>query len=60
MPATLRAGAARIEITPPVGIDLTGYLARQNPSVGVRDPLYVRALVLDDYDPNFQPLWLKN
>lgn len=48
MPTLLRAGAARIEITPPVGLDLTGYLARENPSTGVRDPLYVRALVLDD------------
>ncbi len=50
MPTMLRAGAARLEITPPVGTDLTGYLARQNPSTGVRDPLYVRALVLDDND----------
>lgn len=50
MPTSLRAGAARIEITPPVGLDLTGFLARENPSIGVRDPLYVRALVLDDGD----------
>jgi hypothetical protein len=50
MPNNLRAGVARIEITPPVGLDLTGYLARENPSIGVRDPLYVRALVLDDGD----------
>jgi neutral ceramidase len=50
MPTILRAGAARIEITPPVGIDLTGFLARQNPGEGVRDPLYVRALVVDDDD----------
>jgi hypothetical protein len=50
MPTNLRAGAARLEITPPVGLDLTGFLARENPSVGVRDPLYVRALVLDDGD----------
>jgi hypothetical protein len=50
MTTILRAGAARFEITPPVGIDLTGFVARQNPSIGVRDPLYVRALVLDDDD----------
>ena len=50
MSSTLRAGAARIEITPPVGLDLTGFLARENPSIGVRDPLYARALVLDDGD----------
>ena len=48
MSSTLRAGAARVEITPPVGLDLTGFLARENPSIGVRDPLYARALVLDD------------
>ncbi|HXF62125.1 MAG TPA: neutral/alkaline non-lysosomal ceramidase N-terminal domain-containing protein [Caldilineaceae bacterium] len=45
---TLRAGAARIEITPPPGLDLTGYIARDNPATGVRDPLYARALALDD------------
>lgn len=50
MPTTLRAGAARVEITPPVGQDLTGFLARENPSIGVRDPLYARVLVLDDGD----------
>jgi neutral ceramidase len=50
MSTSLRAGVARIDITPPVGVDLTGFIARQNPSEGVRDPLYVRALVLDDDD----------
>ncbi len=40
------AGAARLDITPPPGLDLTGFIARQNPSVGVRDPLFARALVL--------------
>lgn len=48
MPPSLRAGVARVEITPSPGIDLTGYIARQNPSTGVRDPLYARALALDD------------
>jgi hypothetical protein len=48
MPPTLYAGAARQEITPAPGSDLAGYIARQNPSTGVRDPLFVRALVLDD------------
>lgn len=48
MARPLRAGAARIEITPPVGVDLTGFIARTNPSIGVRDPLYARALVLND------------
>lgn len=46
MSTPLLAGAARIDITPPPGIDLTGFIARANPSIGVRDPLYARALVL--------------
>ena len=50
MPTILRAGAARVDITPSTRVDLTGFLARQNPSTGVRDPLYARALVLDDDD----------
>lgn len=50
MSTTLRAGAARVDITPPIGVDLTGFIARQNPSIGVRDPIYARVLVLDDAD----------
>lgn len=44
----MQAGLARIDITPPVGTPLTGYIARDNISTGVRDPLYARALVLAD------------
>lgn len=45
--APLEAGAARIEITPPVGYPLWGYASRKDqPSTGVRDPLQARALVL--------------
>jgi neutral ceramidase len=43
----LKAGAARIDITPPVGYPMWGYAARKDaPSVGVREPLMARALVL--------------
>jgi len=43
----LRAGAARIDITPPTGHALWGYAARKDsPSDGVLDPLQARALVL--------------
>ena len=48
MPTTLHAGAARVEITPPIGLDLSGFIARQNPSTALRDPLYARALVVED------------
>jgi neutral ceramidase len=44
----LRAGAATVDITPPVGYAMWGYGARHDkPSVGVLDPLHARALVLD-------------
>lgn len=43
----LQAGAATVDITPPVGYAMWGYAARKDqPSVGVRDPLRARALVL--------------
>ena len=60
----LRAGAARIDITPPVGQPMAGfpqlkitptsptdtalYIGRQGVSQGTHDPLYARALVLDN------------
>ena len=42
----LRAGAARVEITPAPGVELMGYGLRSEPSRGVHDPLYARALYL--------------
>lgn len=43
----LKAGAARIEITPPTGHAMWGYASRRDTaSTGVRDPLRARALVL--------------
>ena len=43
----LKAGAARIDITPPIGHPMWGYAARKDaPSTGVRDPLSARAVVL--------------
>jgi hypothetical protein len=43
----LRAGAASVDITPPTGYAMWGYAARRDqPSLGVRDPLRARALVL--------------
>ncbi len=48
-PTQLTAGAAKVEITPPVGTPLAGYSKRGGkPSQGIRDPLYVRALALSD------------
>jgi hypothetical protein len=43
----LQAGAACVDITPPTGYAMWGYAARKDqPSVGVRDLLRARALVL--------------
>jgi hypothetical protein len=43
----LQAGAARVDITPPIGFPMWGYGARHDlPSVGVLDPLHARAVVL--------------
>lgn len=49
--ATLQAGAARVVITPPVGVPLSGYFAaegRKQTAREVHDDLYARALVLND------------
>src|SRR5215510_13460302 len=45
---TLTAGVARVDITPPAGVELWGYSNRSGPATGALDPLYARALVLDD------------
>jgi len=44
----LKVGTSKLNITPKVGTDLSGYLAREETSKGVHDDLYVKALVLDD------------
>jgi hypothetical protein len=38
-------GAARAVITPPAGSDLSGFIARTQPMIGVHDELYARAMV---------------
>ena len=45
--AGLRAGVARVDITPPLGQALWGYAARTTPAQGTLDPLYARVLVLE-------------
>ncbi|MBI3948536.1 MAG: neutral/alkaline non-lysosomal ceramidase N-terminal domain-containing protein [Armatimonadetes bacterium] len=43
----MRAGVARVCITPPVGTWQAGYAARNRPSEGIYGDLFARALVLD-------------
>lgn len=44
----LTAGTARSVITPPVGVELSGYAGRPGPSTGIHDNIYAKALVIDD------------
>jgi neutral ceramidase len=46
--ATLKGGCAKVNITPPVGVWLSGYGGRNKPSNDVNDELYARALILDN------------
>jgi len=45
--APLKAGVARVEITPAPGLQMWGFAARQSASVGTIDPLFARVLVLE-------------
>src|SRR5437867_13193551 len=45
--AELRAGASRVEITPPPGLGMYGYGNRKGGATGVLDPLMARVLVLE-------------
>lgn len=44
----LKAAVAKVDITPPVGVRLSGFSGRTLPSLAVHDPLWARALLLDD------------
>ena len=48
MDKVLRAGTARVDITPPLTIPYLGYEPRHAFFRGVHDPLYARALAVDD------------
>ena len=43
----LRAGVYRVDITPPVGISMVGYYAREGVSMGIERPLTATALLLN-------------
>lgn len=46
--SNLCAGVAQLDITPPIGCAMTGYIARLGPAIGMHDPLYAKALVVGD------------
>ena len=43
-----QAGAAQVDITPPINLPMDGYLAREGNSLGIHDPLMAQVLVLND------------
>jgi len=43
----LRAGAAQVDITPPLGTHLTGAVAQLRPAESVADPLFAKAVVFE-------------
>ena len=45
--AGLKAGVAKVEITPPLGEKMWGYFDRQAGATGTLDPLFARVLVLE-------------
>lgn len=47
MDTGIRAGAARVDITPPLGIGMVGYYIREGVSQAVQRPLTATSLVLD-------------
>ena len=45
--AVLRAGVAKVDITPPAGEQMWGFEDRHQPATGTLDPLFARVLVLE-------------
>ncbi|MGD9498359.1 MAG: hypothetical protein AB7Y46_18850 [Armatimonadota bacterium] len=50
MATELRAGVAKVDITPPLGLTMAGYGARDKVSDGIEDPLYAYAIALEQGD----------
>jgi neutral ceramidase len=48
--AEMKAGTAKVDITPPLGTHMWGYFDRLGGATGVIDPLYARVLVLEAGD----------
>lgn len=46
----MKVGAAKVDITPPLGMPMDGFEARTSGATGVHDPLYARVLVAEGAD----------
>ena len=52
----MNIGTSEIDITPKPGVELSGFAARTQPSIGILDPLFAKALYL--VDGHERLLWL--
>lgn len=50
MAEQLKAGVAKVDITPPIGVTMAGYGGRDHPAEGVMAPLYAYAIALEQGD----------
>jgi len=68
--ASLKAGVAKVDITPPLGLTMYGYGGRKDGATRILDPLYARVLVLEAGDQRvalvvcdlgrpFAPAWIE-
>ncbi len=46
----MKVGAAKVDITPPLGMQLEGFEVRVDGATGIHDPLFARALVVEGAD----------
>ena len=46
----MKVGAAKVDITPPLGMQLEGFEVRLDGATGIHDPLFARALVAEGAD----------
>lgn len=46
----MKVGAAKVDITPPLGLELEGFGSRVSGASGIHDPLHARALVAEGAD----------
>jgi neutral ceramidase len=52
----MKVGISQVDITPAPGVELSGFAVRPQPSLGVLDPLFAKALYLEDEDERL--LWM--
>jgi hypothetical protein len=52
----MNVGAAEIDLTPDFEVELSGFAARIQPSTGVLEPIFARAIFIDDGDEKL--LWI--